>query len=88
MSVHEEDIKKLLEENLKVVKQNHEILEKIHKVYMYTLWMKVLWFAIIVGVPFILYYFLIEPYLMAAGIYTEQIRDALKGFQQLVGKAG
>jgi uncharacterized membrane protein (DUF106 family) len=79
-----EEIKKLLEANLEVVKQNHEMLEKIHRVYMYTFWMKALWFAIIIGVPFLVYYVLLEPYVAALGIDSEQFTQMMRDLPKLI----
>lgn len=75
---HQEQIEKLLEENLKVVKENHELLEKMHRVHIYTFWMKFVWFLIIIGLPVIMYYVLLHPYVQAMGGQADQIGEALK----------
>lgn len=84
MPDHSEEIKKLLEENLKVVKANHELLEKMHKIHIYTFWMKALWFGVIIGVPFLVYYAILQPYLQAFGLQGDQIGDMLKSASYLI----
>lgn len=78
-----EEIKRLLEENLKVSKDTHALLEKMHRMDLYTFWMKFLWFAIIIGLPFVIFYFFLGPYLEALGIYSEEFEAALKNLPQL-----
>lgn len=84
MADHSDDIKKLLEENLKVVKANHELLEKMHRIHVYTFWMKALWFAVIIGVPFLLYYAILQPYLQAFGLRGEEFGEMLKSASYLL----
>lgn len=75
---HQEQIEKLLEENLKVVKENHELLEKMHRVHLYTFWMKFVWFLIIIGLPVVMYYLVLHPYVQAMGGQADKIGEALK----------
>lgn len=79
-----EEIKKLLEENLKVSRDSHAILEKMHRMDVYTFWMKVLWFASIVGLPILVYYLLVEPYFRAVGLNSEEFTLMLKNLPQLI----
>jgi hypothetical protein len=78
MIEHKDQIEKLLEENLKVVKENHELLEKMHRIHVYTFWMKFAWFLIIIGIPVIMYYLVLHPYVQALGGQADQIGEALK----------
>ncbi len=75
---HQEQIEKLLEENLKVVKENHELLEKMHRIHMYTFWVKFAWFLIILGMPVLMYYVVVQPYVQAFGGHADEIGQALK----------
>ena len=79
-----EEIKKLLEENLRVVKESHVLLEKMHRMDVYTFWMKVLWFASIVGLPIIVYYLFLEPYFKALGVNSEDFSLMLKNIPHLI----
>jgi hypothetical protein len=79
-----EAIKKLLEENLEVVKENHKLLEKMHRVHVLTFWLKFLWFAIIVGLPIVIYYYMFEPYLAAIGANASQFEMLLEKLPELL----
>ena len=78
-----EEIKKLLEENLAIVKENHALLEKMHRMDVYSFWLKFLWFAVIIGVPILVYYVVVEPYFAALGINSEAIARFLKTLPHL-----
>ena len=79
-----EEIKKLLEENLRVVKESHALLERMHRMDVYTFWMKALWFASIVGLPIIVYYLFLEPYFKALGVNSEDFSLMLKNIPHLI----
>ena len=76
---HEES-KRLLKENLEVTKQNHVLLVKMHRTHVWELWLKVIWFAVIIGAPIITFYFFVEPYMRALGISTTQIEMLIRKF--------
>ncbi len=79
-----EEIKKLLEENLVIGKANHALLEKMHRMDVYSFWLKFLWFAIIIGVPILVYYVVVEPYFMALGINSEAIGRFIRAIPRLM----
>lgn len=68
------ELKELVKANLELTKENHKLLEKIHRLHVYSFWFKALWFAVIVGLPFVIFYFLLEPYVAALGITSEEFK--------------
>ena len=78
MQGENEDIKRLLTENLEVTKQNHALLAKMHRVHVWTFWLKFLWFIVIIGLPVVTFYYVLEPYMAKFGISTEQFQFLLK----------
>jgi len=79
-----DEIKRLLTENLEVTKQNHLLLEKMHRMHLMTFWLKFLWFIIIVGLPLLAFYYVVEPYMAALGMNSEQFQLMLKDLPQLL----
>ena len=73
-----QEIKQLLEENLAWEKKNYELLEKMHKYHVYTFWMKFVWFAIVIGLPFIFFYVFMQPYLALLGVSGTDVESLLK----------
>ena len=56
------EMKKLLEETNKLTKENNEILKKLHRDAKIGLWLRITWYVVIIGLPFALYFYVLEPY--------------------------
>ena len=79
------DIRHLLEENTKLLKQNHQLLRKIHRNSIIEVVMRVVWYGLLIGLPFALYFYILEPYFEAFGSNYETFRQ---GLQELPGLKG
>ena len=44
------------------------------------LWLRVVWYAILIGLPFALYFYILEPYLRAVGISSDKLHTGLERF--------
>lgn len=70
------DTKSLLERNLRVSEENNRLLKKIrHSMFIRNL-MTVVYWAIIVGVPIILYYYVLEPYFQQVSTTYTGVKDS------------
>ena len=78
------EIKRLLEENSKLVKENNELLLKMHRNSVIGIWLRVAWYAILIGVPFALY-FILRPYFEALGSSYDTFIDGLNELPGLKG---
>lgn len=58
----DQDIKQLLEENLKISKENNELIKKVRQYQRWSQITKVLYWFVIIGIAFGSFYF-IKPYL-------------------------
>lgn len=77
-------VTRLLKENLELTRENNRYLKKLHRDAVIGLWIRVLWVAVLVGIPFILYFYVIQPYFAAFGTSIEQIQldiSELPGFR-------
>ncbi len=63
----ENEFRELLQENTVLLRENHEMLKKLHRNSMIELWLRVAWYAVLVGLPFALYFYIVEPYFRALG---------------------
>lgn len=61
------EIKRLLEENTEILKQNNKILRKMYRNDIIGIWVKLIWFVLLIGLPFALYFYVLEPYFTAMG---------------------
>lgn len=69
-----EELKHLLEETLAVEQENQRLLKKLHRYSWYGMIFKLVWFALLVGLPFALYFYILEPYFRMFGSSYEQFR--------------
>jgi len=77
-----EEIKKLLEENLAIGKENRKTLKSIRRIGIIELILRLLWYAILIGVPFAFYFYVLGPYFEALGASYGQFSQ---GMQELPG---
>lgn len=59
----EDEIKSLLQKNLEVTKDNNRLLRKIRRSAIIGGIFRMIWFAFLIGVPVVLYYYLLQPLL-------------------------
>lgn len=84
------EIKHLLEQNAVLLQENNLLLKKLHRNAMIGIVIRIVWYALLVGLPFALYFFLLEPYFTALGSDYETFRagiaelPGLKGLEQLL----
>ncbi len=88
------EILRLLKENTEVVKQNNILLRKLHRWSVWGFVLRSLWYVIIIGFPFALYFYLVEPYFNALGANYDVFRlgiaeiPGLKGLEHILPKVG
>ncbi len=84
----------LTKENNELIKQNHEYLRKMYRNDMIGLTIRIVWYALLIGLPFAVYFYVLEPYFNAFGANYELFRQGiaeipgLKGFEQFMPPAG
>ncbi len=80
-----EEIKHLLEETLTVERENQRLLKSLYRYSWYGFTFKLVWFALLIGLPFALYFYILEPYFQMFGSSYEQFR---LGVSELPGYKG
>ena len=84
----------MLHKNAALLEENNELLRKLYRNAIISFWIKLLWFAVIIGLPFALYFYVLEPYFAAFGSSYENFLDGLnelpgfKGIDELINGAG
>ena len=61
------EIKYILEKNTELLKENNALLKKIHRNGVIGFWFRVTWYILLLGLPFALYFYVLEPYFTALG---------------------
>ena len=85
-SEHKE-MERLMRQNSELIKENNALLKKIHRGNLIQLWTRILWYLIIIGAPFALY-FLVRDYFDALGADYEIFKAGMKeipGLKNLQG---
>jgi len=79
------EMKRLLEENNRLVASNNKLLKKMYRHSVLGLVFRVIWYAILIGIPFALYLYVLEPYFEAFGSSYDTF---IQGIEQLPGLKG
>ncbi len=77
------DTRDLLEENLRISKENNRLLRKIRRTATYGLIFKILWIAVLIGAPVAFYVYVILPYYSGLQVGFEQFRLFLENIPGL-----
>lgn len=76
------EIKRILERQSALMQENNRLLKKVYRYEVISFWSKILWLALLIGVPFALYYYILEPYFSAFGASYDAFNA---GMQEIPG---
>ncbi len=85
-----EKMMRLLEENAGLMKENNQLLRKLHRNTVIGMTIRVIWYVFLIGLPFALYFYVLEPYFNVFGSNYEVFKaglnelPGLKGIEQLL----
>ena len=85
-----DEIIRLLQENTAVVKENNELLKKLYRHSVIGFVLRIVWYTILIGMPFAVYFYLLQPYFEAFGANYETFRQGMaeipgfKGIENLL----
>jgi len=65
-------------ENQRLLTENNQLLKKIQRLSVISFWLRIGWTFIIFGLPFVLYYFVVEPYFETLGSSFETFQEGLQ----------
>ncbi len=57
------EMKQVLKRNTELLEENNRLLHKLHRNAVWGFWLRVLFYGIFLGLPFLLYFYFIAPYL-------------------------
>ncbi len=57
------EMKQMLKRNTELLEENNRLLHKLHRNAVWGFWLRVLFYGIFLGLPFLLYFYFIAPYL-------------------------
>ncbi len=57
------EMKQMLKRNTELLEENNRLLHKLHRNAVWGFWLRVIFYGIFLGLPFLLYFYVIAPYL-------------------------
>lgn len=85
MSTDNDSHDRLLREHTELLRENNKLLRKLWRSEVVGIWLRIFWYALLIGLPFALYFYVFEPYFAAFGSSYEQFR---LGIRELPGFKG
>jgi hypothetical protein len=82
------ELKALMRENQRLLMQNNQLLHSLKRQAVWGFWLRIVWYTILIGAPFVLYYFVLEPYFTILGSSFETFQSGLNeipGWKQFHG---
>jgi hypothetical protein len=81
------ELKRLLEETKALEMENNKLLKKLYRYSWVGFTMRLVWYALLIGLPFALYFYILEPYFGLFGSSYEEFRQGvieLPGYKSLI----
>lgn len=85
MSVEKDEhqqLRDLLLENQRLLTENNLLLRKMQRAAWWGFWLRIISFLVLIGAPFVLYYWLLQPYFESLGSSFQVFVD---GMQEIPG---
>jgi hypothetical protein len=81
--LEDKQIQHLLKENLKLSKENNKLLKKLHRANIVGFWSRIIFFLIIVGVPFFIYRYYLEDFVQELFVTYQSLRESASELKEL-----
>jgi hypothetical protein len=75
---HTPDLEALLNENLRLTRENNKLLKKIHHSHLVDVWARILFLLIAVGAPIFIYQYYLEDYVARFWSSYQEFRTDLE----------
>lgn len=79
------DIQALMEKNAELLRENNKLLKKIHRNAVMSFWARIVWYVVLIGLPFAVYFYILEPYFTALGSNYEVFKAGVNEIPGLKG---
>ena len=65
-------------ENKRLLSENNDLLKKMYRTAWWSMVLRIVWFLVLIGAPFLVYYYLVEPYFTSLGSSFETFENGLQ----------
>jgi len=77
------ETKQLLKKNLKISEENNKLLKRMRRNAFWGGILRLIWWAVIIGLPVYLYFTVFEPYLTSLNETYESLKGGVENLQQI-----
>ena len=77
------EIKALVLENQRLLTQNNELLQKMHRSSVRHFWLNIIWIIVFLGLPLIAFYKLVMPMYESFGANSGSLSEQLESVKEL-----
>ncbi len=74
-------MERIVERNIELTEENNCLLKKLHYQATIAFWFRIVWFGILLGLPFIAYFYVLEPVLFGLGSDYENFKIFLETYK-------
>lgn len=78
----DDETKTLLRRNLELTRENNKLLKKIRRSAFIGNIMRLVWWAVIIGIPVVLYYYVVQPYYQDLVQTYHDVQTGVSGAQE------
>ncbi len=72
------ELRELILENQRLLTENNQLIKKLNRRSVLAFWFRMFTFLILIGAPFVLYFYVIEPYFTSLGSSFETFQQGLQ----------
>ena len=71
-------LRELVLENQRLITENNRLLKRMHRMSIWSFWIRLGWTLFLIGAPFVLYYYVLQPYFESFGSSFEAFQSGLQ----------
>lgn len=57
-----DELEELVQQQQQLIAENNKLIKKLYRSNTWAFWLRILWLAVFLGLPVIVYYYLVAPY--------------------------
>ena len=74
-------MERIMERNVELAEENNRLLKKLHHQATVAFWFRIAWVAVLIGLPVIAYFYILEPILTGLGPDYENLKNFLESYK-------
>lgn len=71
------ELRVAMKQNAELIRENNKLLKKLYRQNLIGFWVRLFWYALLIGLPFALYFYIFEPYFEAFGANYEVFKAGI-----------